>query len=215
MDCSTVSMESCKILKWAPDPFKTTSQGPMLGILQDFYIYNFSAQWCLQRGSCLLQKQRGVLSRQIFPWPRVFIASFWTSTHAFPWHTDLSPRSGQPASPRGCIFFVVISLLIRFWLPAFPCPWLSQFFWFSFLSPMFDPLPPVTAVCVDPAEGRPWASSAPGFSGRWPLAAQWGHGKVSQGRAALAGGLLLDDGEGNGTPFQCSCLENPMDGGAW
>ena len=22
-------------------------------------------------------------------------------------------------------------------------------------------------------------------------------------------------GEGNGTPFQCSCLENPMDGGAW
>ena len=21
-------------------------------------------------------------------------------------------------------------------------------------------------------------------------------------------------GEGNGTPFQCSCLENPMDGGA-
>ena len=25
--------------------------------------------------------------------------------------------------------------------------------------------------------------------------------------------LLL--GEGNGTPLQCSCLENPMDGGAW
>ena len=22
-------------------------------------------------------------------------------------------------------------------------------------------------------------------------------------------------GEGDGTPFQCSCLENPMDGGAW
>ena len=22
-------------------------------------------------------------------------------------------------------------------------------------------------------------------------------------------------GEGNGTPFQCSCLEIPMDGGAW
>ena len=22
-------------------------------------------------------------------------------------------------------------------------------------------------------------------------------------------------GEGNGTPFQYSCLENPMDGGAW
>ena len=23
------------------------------------------------------------------------------------------------------------------------------------------------------------------------------------------------NGEGNGTPLQCSCLENPMDGGAW
>ena len=22
-------------------------------------------------------------------------------------------------------------------------------------------------------------------------------------------------GEGNGNPFQCSCLGNPMDGGAW
>jgi len=22
-------------------------------------------------------------------------------------------------------------------------------------------------------------------------------------------------GEGNGTPLQCSCLENPMDRGAW
>ena len=27
--------------------------------------------------------------------------------------------------------------------------------------------------------------------------------------------LALIRGEGNGTPLQCSCLENPMDGGAW
>ena len=27
--------------------------------------------------------------------------------------------------------------------------------------------------------------------------------------------VYLDFGEGNGTPLQCSCLENPMDGGAW
>ena len=27
--------------------------------------------------------------------------------------------------------------------------------------------------------------------------------------------LLGGTGEGNGTPFQCSCLEYPMDGGAW
>ena len=28
-------------------------------------------------------------------------------------------------------------------------------------------------------------------------------------------GLYCCFGEGNGTPLQYSCLENPMDGGAW
>ena len=27
--------------------------------------------------------------------------------------------------------------------------------------------------------------------------------------------MVLGNGEGNGTPLQYSCLENPMDGGAW
>ena len=27
--------------------------------------------------------------------------------------------------------------------------------------------------------------------------------------------LTISDGEGNGKPLQYSCLENPMDGGAW
>ena len=27
--------------------------------------------------------------------------------------------------------------------------------------------------------------------------------------------LLILSGEGNGNPLQYSCLENPMDGGAW
>ena len=27
--------------------------------------------------------------------------------------------------------------------------------------------------------------------------------------------LILQSGEGNGSPLQYSCLENPMDGGAW
>ena len=27
--------------------------------------------------------------------------------------------------------------------------------------------------------------------------------------------LEKESGEGNGTPLQYSCLENPMDGGAW
>ena len=26
---------------------------------------------------------------------------------------------------------------------------------------------------------------------------------------------ICNSGEGNGTPLQYSCLENPMDGGAW
>ena len=28
-------------------------------------------------------------------------------------------------------------------------------------------------------------------------------------------GTVLCNGEGNGNPLQCSCLENPRDGGAW
>ena len=28
-------------------------------------------------------------------------------------------------------------------------------------------------------------------------------------------GDRIEAGEGNGTPLQYSCLENPMDGGAW
>ena len=28
-------------------------------------------------------------------------------------------------------------------------------------------------------------------------------------------GVYIYIGEGNGTPLQYSCLENPMDGGAW
>ena len=28
-------------------------------------------------------------------------------------------------------------------------------------------------------------------------------------------GLERSPGEGNGNPLQCSCLENPRDGGAW
>ena len=31
----------------------------------------------------------------------------------------------------------------------------------------------------------------------------------------LSGQLVIWQGEGNGTPLQYSCLENPTDGGAW
>ena len=35
------------------------------------------------------------------------------------------------------------------------------------------------------------------------------------GDLGLIPGLGRSPGEGNGDPLQCSCLENPMDGGAW
>ena len=43
-------------------------------------------------------------------------------------------------------------------------------------------------------------------------------GKASARNAGDPGsipGLGRSPGEGNGTPLQYSCLENPMDGGAW
>ena len=40
-----------------------------------------------------------------------------------------------------------------------------------------------------------------------------GRGQTMQGRGLV---FAKDDGEeGNGTPLQYSCLENPMDRGAW
>ena len=38
---------------------------------------------------------------------------------------------------------------------------------------------------------------------------KWALGSITMNKAS--GG----DGEGNGNPLQYSCLENPMDGGAW
>ena len=35
------------------------------------------------------------------------------------------------------------------------------------------------------------------------------------GDAGSIPGLRRSPGEGNGNPLQYSCLENPMDGGAW
>ena len=37
----------------------------------------------------------------------------------------------------------------------------------------------------------------------------------SAGDSGLIPGSGRSPGEGNGNPFQYSCLENPMDGGAW
>ena len=42
--------------------------------------------------------------------------------------------------------------------------------------------------------------------------AQWVESAYSAGDL---GSIPGSPGEGNGTPLQCSCLENPMDRGAW
>ena len=38
---------------------------------------------------------------------------------------------------------------------------------------------------------------------------------TNAGDAGWIPGLGRSPGEGNGNPLQCSCLENPMDRGAW
>ena len=48
-------------------------------------------------------------------------------------------------------------------------------------------------------------------SGYWQVSSHLG---FCTSLATLGRGMLCF-GEGNGTPFQYSCLENPMDGGAW
>ena len=40
-------------------------------------------------------------------------------------------------------------------------------------------------------------------------------GSVTQSCPTLCCPVCIVFGEGNGTPLQYSCLENPMDGGAW
>ena len=42
-----------------------------------------------------------------------------------------------------------------------------------------------------------------------------GHAKMGSTKDRNGMDLTEADGEGNGTPLQYSCLENPMDRGAW
>ena len=43
----------------------------------------------------------------------------------------------------------------------------------------------------------------------------WGHEELDMTERLLFHFSLPRIGEGNGNPLQCSCLENPRDGGAW
>ena len=44
---------------------------------------------------------------------------------------------------------------------------------------------------------------------------QWGHEELDKTERLHFHFSLSCIGEGNGNPLQCSCLENPRDGGAW
>ena len=54
----------------------------------------------------------------------------------------------------------------------------------------------------------PWMDSLVGCS-------PWGHKELDMTERLDFHFSLLCTGEGNGNPLQCSCLENPRDGGAW
>ena len=55
----------------------------------------------------------------------------------------------------------------------------------------------------------------PGFSGVFPGGSDGKESACNAGDLGLILGLGRSLGEGNGEPFQYSCLENAMDSGAW
>ena len=54
----------------------------------------------------------------------------------------------------------------------------------------------------------PWMEEPGGYS-------PWGHVELDTTEQLPFHFSLSCFGEGNGNPYQCSCLENPRDGGAW
>ena len=67
-------------------------------------------------------------------------------------------------------------------------------------------------------EGQPSPLLLPGISHGWRSLvgySQWDHKELDVTEQLHFHFSLSCIGEGNGNPFQCSCLENPRDGGAW
>ena len=75
--------------------------------------------------------------------------------------------------------------------------------------------PPIVSVCSSDIHPASTACHGSGGGGSFPGGSE---GKVSACSAGDLGsipGSGRSPGEGNGNPLQYSCLENPMDGGAW
>ena len=71
---------------------------------------------------------------------------------------------------------------------------------------------------MGPREWHPTPELLPGKShGRRSLVVHgpWGRKESDKTQRLHFHSSLLCIGEGNGNPLQCSCLENPRDGGAW
>ena len=69
-------------------------------------------------------------------------------------------------------------------------------------------------MCVCMCWRRQWQPTPALLSGKshgWRSLVGYGSQRVGHDRATS----LSCIGEGNGNPLQCSCLENPSDGGAW
>ena len=78
-----------------------------------------------------------------------------------------------------------------------------MFFWNSLACSMIQRMLAVWTLVPLPFLKPAWTSGSSQLTYCWSLA--WRILSVTS----------VWDGEGNGTPLQYSCLENPMDGGAW
>ena len=83
---------------------------------------------------------------------------------------------------------------------------------------------PLQCSCLEnPMDGGAWWAMVHGVTKSWTQLSNWTT-LVAQRLKRLPAlfwdlgsipGLKRSPGEGNSNPLQCSCLENPMDGGAW
>ena len=93
---------------------------------------------------------------------------------------------------------------------------LSQLVLKKYLLPTFGIF--ITYTCVRKRRWQPTPVLLPGKSHGWRSlvgCSPWGCKESDTTERLHFHFSLLCIGEGNGNPLQCSCLENPRDGGAW
>ena len=115
-----------------------------------------------------------------------------------PRHVRLSSTTGKGCRPRG------VRLISR--VGRLSCVhWISVYL----ASSQSSPEKAVAPHSSTPAWKIPWTEEPDGLQ-------SMGSRRVGyNGATSLSLFTLLCIGEGNGNPLQCSCLENPRDGGAW